>query len=264
MSAEWPLRRLELRVLDLKRESAFYSRLGLTEVRRSASAASFGAGGRELLTLRALPGGQPRPSGMTGLFHLALLLPSRSDLARFARLRGVKFTDASDHLVSEALYFDDPEGNGIEVYADRPREAWKWSGGQVRMDSIRLDVERIAHDAAGVWPGFPPSTRLGHVHLSVADLDRSQAWYERMGMAVTATIPGARFMSWDGYHHHIGLNTWAGDTSPIDERCAGLEGFAIERNSTHVSGRDPDGVRILTDPLGISGDVHQRIRVAAP
>ncbi|HXB04447.1 MAG TPA: VOC family protein [Candidatus Acidoferrum sp.] len=253
MREEWPLKWLELRVLDLDRESAFWRALGLAELRRSDSGARFGAGGRELLTLQALPGGRSRPRGTAGLYHLAVLLPSRGDLARFAKfgISRLKFTDASDHLVSEAIYFNDPEGNGIEVYADRAREAWEWSGSRVRMDSIQLDVERLANDAEGDWSGFPPTTRLGHVHLSVADLDRSQAWYEQMGMAVTATIPGAKFMSWDHYHHHIGLNVWAGrDLSPIAESCAGLAGFVISADSTDGSGQDPDGVRIMTDAQG--------------
>ena len=269
MSAVWPLKRLELRVLDLDRESAFYRALGLAEMQRSASTASFGAGARELLTLRALPGGQPRPGGTAGLYHLAVLLPSHSDLARFTKfgMSRLSFTDASDHLVSESIYFDDPEGNGIEVCADRPREAWVWSGRHVRMDSISLDVERLANEAAGDWSGFPPPTRLGHVHLSVADLDRSQAWYERMGMAVTASIPGARFMSWGGYHHHVGLNVWAArDVSPIAENCAGLAGIAISGNAMDTSGQDPDGVRILTDPSAMSpilGANHDARRVMA-
>ena len=250
MSAQWPLTRLVLRVLDLDRESAFYCELGLGELRCSASTASFGAGGRELITLCALPHGLPRPRGTAGLYHFALLLPSRTDLARFAKfgLNRLTFTGASDHLVSEAIYFDDPEGNGIEVYADRPREAWGWTGSHVHMDSLPLDVECLAQKSEGDWSGFPPSTRLGHMHLSVADLDRSQAWYERMGMAVTATISGARFMSWDHYHHHVGLNVWAGrDLSPVAEGYAGLVGFDISGRSTGTSGQDPDGVRILTD-----------------
>jgi catechol 2,3-dioxygenase len=266
MTAVWPLTRLELRVLDLDRESAFYRGLGFAELRRSPSTASYGAGGRELLTLRALPGGQPRPRGTAGLYHLAILLPSHSDLARFTKfgMRRLTFTDASDHLVSEAIYFNDPENNGIEVYADRPREAWVWSGGHVRMDSISLDFERLANEAAGDWSGFPQSTRLGHIHLSVADLDRSRAWYERMGMAVTATIPGARFMSWGDYHHHIGLNVWSGrDIAPIAASCAGLAGFAISGDSRDVSGEDPDGVRILTDPPGISGSGYQDFQATA-
>jgi catechol 2,3-dioxygenase len=266
MSAAWPLHRLELRVVDLDQQSAFYSALGLAELRRSASTASFGAGGRELLTLRALPGGQPRPRETAGLYHLALLLPSRGDLARFAKfgVDRLSFTDASDHIVSEAIYFNDPEGNGIEVSADRSRDAWVWSGGRVRMDSIPLDVERLASEAAAYWSGFPSSTRLGHLHLSVADLDRSQAWYQVMGMSLTATIPGARFMSWDGYHHHIGLNVWAGrNISPIAESCAGIASFAIRGSSTGVWGKDPDGVTILTDPPGIWGNAHRDVRIGA-
>ena len=195
---------------------------------------------------------------MAGLYHVAFLLPSRRDLARFTKFgrRRLDFTDATDHLVSEAVYFSDPEGNGIEVYADRPRESWVWSGSNVHMDSIPLDIEGLASEAAGDWLGFPPSTRLGHVHLSVADLDRSQAWYQQLGMAMTAAIPGARFMSWDTYHHHVGLNVWAGgEMSPIDENCAGLAGFAIIGTPSAVTRQDPDGVRVFSDPTDVSGAV---------
>ncbi|MGI8597046.1 MAG: VOC family protein [Thermoleophilaceae bacterium] len=157
----------------------------------------------------------PPPRWSSGLFHLALLVPSRAELARAVRRvtgAGGRFTGASDHLVSEALYLNDPEGNGIEIYRDRPREEWEHTGGEVRMSTLALDLDAVmAELPAGDGPdGMPPGTVMGHVHLSVADLAETESFYaDVLGFDVTVrSYPGALFLSAGGYHHHVGANTW--------------------------------------------------------
>ena len=191
-----------------------------------------------------------------------MLLPSDDDLANFAAhapLKGVCFTDASDHIVSQALYFDDPEGNGVEVYADRPLKTWRWHGTRVEMDSIPIDVAALASKSSGLWRGFPDATRMGHIHLRVADLNRSEAWYRTLGLVTTASIPGARFMSWNGYHHQVGINVWSGaGVEAVYEGAAGLAGFAIRGASREDVQRDPDGIRVARSCATPSGNSESR------
>ncbi len=174
-----------------------------------------------LVTLLNRPGAPPRPRGTTGLFHLALLVPTRDELARAVhRVTGAghRFTGASDHLVSEALYLDDPEGNGIEIYRDRPRDEWEREGGELKMGTLPLDLGSVlAGVAAGdAGEGMVAGTRIGHVHLQVADIPAAEAFYVgALGFEpVVRSYPGALFVSAGGYHHHIGLNTWAGEGAP--------------------------------------------------
>ncbi|MHB8839038.1 MAG: VOC family protein [Gemmatimonadaceae bacterium] len=152
--------------------------------------------------------------GRQGLFHFALLLPDRASLGRFlthlAEL-GVH-AGASDHLVSEALYLSDPDGLGIEVYADRPRDSWTHSGRELAMATIALDARAVADAGAGArWSGMPAGTTLGHVHLHVGSLDEARAFYhDALGFdLIVWSYPGALFFSAGGYHHHLGTNTWA-------------------------------------------------------
>ena len=161
-----------------------------------------------------------RPRHSTGLFHTAFLVPSRAELARSVRRvidAGWNFTGASDHLVSEALYLDDPEGNGIEIYRDRPREEWRYEGGQLAMATLPLDLDSVMAelDSDDVGAGAD-GTRIGHVHLQVSQIPPVEAFYEGgLGLDVTtARYPGALFMSAGGYHHHIGTNTWASANAP--------------------------------------------------
>ena len=190
---------------------------------------------RPLVTLVGSPDAPPRPPGTTGLFHLAILVPSRPDLARAIRRvtdSGHRFTGASDHLVSEALYLDDPEGNGIEIYRDRPRAEWRYDDGELQMATLPLDVEGVLASATDTVVGgaMPDGTRIGHVHLQVADLDEAEAFYVgRLGStSACAAFPGALFVSAGGYHHHVGLNTWAGRGAPSPPAGArGLRHFTI-------------------------------------
>jgi catechol 2,3-dioxygenase len=216
---------VHLTVADLERSLTYYGEtVGLKILSRAGPGhAALGAGERELLVLVEQPGAGPG-AGYTGLYHFALLVPDRADLARWlanaARDR-VPLTGLSDHYVSEALYLSDPDGHGIEIYWDRPREVWE---GQVaeRMTTLPLDVDSLLGelDEAELEPfaGLPDGTVMGHVHLKVADVSNTVAFYrDVLGFALMARLgPSAAFLSAGGYHHHVGANTWksAGAPSP--------------------------------------------------
>ena len=243
----WPLGSLELKVLDLEREVEFYERFGLTRITGDASHAVLGAGGSPLLRLAAFAGGRPRPRHTAGLYHFAILLASEQELGGFLRRaleEKLPLTGTSDHLVSQALYFDDPEGNGIEVYADRPRSEWQYPNGRLSMGIEHLDFERLLGIAAGPQPKFSGATVLGHMHLNVGDLDASQAFYESLGMELTAQAGGVmRFLSWDGYHHHVGINLLEGPgAARVAPEVAGLRSFEIRR--LEAAQTDPDGIQL--------------------
>jgi catechol 2,3-dioxygenase len=222
---------------DQRSLADFYEQtVGLGQMDRNGVAALGTEAGKPIVELAAAPEAPPRPPGTTGLFHLAILVPTRLELARALRRvsdSGWRFTGASDHLVSEALYLRDPEGNGIEIYRDRPREEWRHVDGQIEMDTLPLDLEglleEVAHDDSP--PGaMSPGARLGHVHLNVADLPSSEAFYAgALGLDVTVRgYPGALFVSAGGYHHHVGLNTWMGEGAPPPPPGArGLERFEM-------------------------------------
>src|ERR1700682_6724852 len=248
MSSEWPLRAVDLKVLDLEREADFYEWLGLNRLQRDASSATLGVGTAQIVRLKALPGGRSRPRHSAGLFHLAILLPSEEELGGLLQRtleQKLPLTGTSDHFVSQALYFDDPEGNGIEVYADRPRSEWTYPNGQLNIGIDHLDFERLLRIAANSQEKFSNGTVLGHMHLHVGDLDRSQAFYESMGMELMAQAGHVmRFLSWDGYHHHIGINLLEGrGAAPVEPGVAGLKAFEVRR----IDGArtDADGVEVL-------------------
>jgi catechol 2,3-dioxygenase len=214
---------VRLQVADLARSLAWYRRvLGLEPLDRSERAANLGIPGATtpLVELHERPGAAPVPRrGRLGLYHYAILLPHRSALGGFLR----HLTDIgerpgmSDHLVSEALYLTDPDGLGIEVYADRPRSAWRHEDRQLTMATNPLDVEAVLGAAGGEpWSGMPSGTVLGHVHLFVADLERAAAFYHAgLGLdKIVWSYPGALFLSAGGYHHHLGVNTWATGAAP--------------------------------------------------
>src|SRR5262245_52154530 len=210
---------------DLDRAIRFYqTRLGLTLHRRDTSTASLGAGpGTDDLLVLTESASARRFHGVTGLYHFAILVPTRLDLAQSLRRlvdSGTVMQGFADHGVSEAIYLADPDGNGIEIYRDRPREQWPFgSDGQLQMGTLPLDVERLLNDLGKEpiwWPGLPAGTKMGHVHLHVSHLESSEQFYvnvlgfnlmQRYGHA-------ALFVSAGGYHHHVGLNTWAGVGSP--------------------------------------------------
>src|SRR5437763_3635074 len=185
--SDWPLGALELKVSDLTHEVEFYEWFGLTRAGGDDRHAAMSAGGAPILRLTAMPNGKQRPRHTAGLFHFAILLPAEQELGAFLR-RAIEeklpLTGFADHFVSQALYFDDPEGNGIEVYADRPRSEWRYPGGRLNIGTEPLDFERLLRIASPPDKNLPAGTVLGHMHLNVGDLDRSQAFYESLGMEV--------------------------------------------------------------------------------
>ena len=247
MSDSWPLRSVTLKVLDLSAQIAFYLQFGFALREESSDTAVLSAGDFEL-TLIALKRGRPRPSHTAGLFHFAILLPHRESLGSFikhASHHSWNFVGAADHLVSEALYFSDPEGNGIEVYADRPRERWTWKNERVAMDTLPLDLDALAEISSQDWLGFPAGTRLGHMHLTVGDLDSSQSFYESLGLRLTADWGSFRFLSWDDYHHHVAINLLSGrNARHVTPDISGLAGFSIRSSSLPTKRTDPSGIEL--------------------
>jgi catechol 2,3-dioxygenase len=269
---------VRLTVADLAATADFYARvIGLVQLTRDGDVATLGTpDGVALVELVERADAAPRPRGSSGLFHLALLLPTRADLAlalrRLATARH-PLDGASDHLVSEALYLSDPEGNGIENYRDRPREEWQHEpGGEIKMATLPLDVDAIVDEMpAGVTsqtpnPSVPAGARIGHVHLQVSDVEQAEAFYNGvLGFEVVVRgYPGALFVSAGGYHHHIGLNTWSsagGVPNTPDTR--GLDRFEIVlpdaaavaevRDRLAAAGTpalESDGALFASDPFG--------------
>jgi catechol 2,3-dioxygenase len=206
---------VSLTVADLDRSVAFYREtIGLVELAREDGRAALGANGTELVVLVEQPGAKPAPRA-TGLFHLALRVPSRAELARWlahAARERIPLDGLSDHFVSEAIYLADPDGHGIEIYADRPREHWQ---GQVaRMTTLPLDVAGLLSElddpAGDAFPGLAAGTEMGHVHLQVASVPDAIGFYrDVLGFELMATYgEQAAFLSAGGYHHHVGVNTW--------------------------------------------------------
>ena len=206
---------VHLTVADLQRSVDYYrAAIGLAVLERADGRVTLGAGSTALLVLVEEPGARPS-AGHTGLFHFALLVPERADLARWlahAAADRVPMTGMSDHFVSEALYLSDPDGHGIEIYWDRPRDVWE---GQVaeRMTSLPLDVQDLIGtlgEPPGDYAGLPSRTVMGHVHLRVANVAESVAFYrDVLGFALMAQLGSqAAFLAAGGYHHHIGANTW--------------------------------------------------------
>ncbi|MFV0410651.1 MAG: VOC family protein [Paracoccus sp. (in: a-proteobacteria)] len=252
--------RLALRVRDLDRVGDFYQRvIGLDRIAGDGEALMLGQGDLPLIELRRDRAAQSEPRG-AGLFHTAFLLPSRGDLGRWlehARTLALPLDGASDHLVSEAVYLHDPEGNGIEVYADRPRETWNSNGHEVQMASAPMDVAGVLAAGGGAgWNGAPSGTVIGHVHLQLGDIPAAEAFYaDRLGFDVTARLPQASFFATGGYHHHLAGNTWRSCGARMrDEGAAGLDELFLAVDAQRMAGlgfcdvRDPWGNRITVLP----------------
>jgi catechol 2,3-dioxygenase len=239
MPDEVHIRHVHLQVSDLDAALAFYGHLlGFQHVGRNGATATLSATGQApyhiLLTER--PGARPKPARTTGLYHVAIRFPRRHALARaFRRLVEHRwpFQGFSDHRVSETLYLADPGGNGLELHVDRPQDRWSWQHGQVTMATDPLDAEVLLSKAARdpeAWNGVHPETDIGHVHLHVSDLGRAETSYHGiLGLDVTQrSYPGALFLSAGGYHHHLGVNVWAGvGASPPPPKALGLLSFAF-------------------------------------
>jgi catechol 2,3-dioxygenase len=266
--------KVRLRVADLDDLSAFYERvIGLQAVERDGDLTRLGAaGGEPVIELLGAPDAPRAPGFSTGLFHLAILVPDRAELARsLQRVAGAgwRLTGASDHLVSEALYLRDPEGNGIEIYRDRPREEWRRNGEELAMATLPLDLESVLGELGPgeqAANGMPSGTTMGHVHLQVADIPAAEGFYHRaLGLDVMVrSYPGALFLAAGGYHHHLGVNTWQSQGAPAPpDGALGLDRYelvlpsAAERDAAAdrvgAAGGDPErldeGV-LATDPSG--------------
>ena len=268
-----------LQISDLKRSLHFYEDLvGLrrkrTHGRRVALAAS--PEGTPPLLLTEFPGARPKPPRTTGLYHIAIRYPTRRELARaFKRLYddGSEFQGFSDHLVSEAIYLADPDGNGVELYVDRPREAWVSRAGQIEMATEALDMDNLLGELdedESASKEADPKTDMGHVHLHVSDLQKAERLYHTtLGFDITQrSYPGALFMSAGGYHHHIGVNTWAGrDASAPPAGSAGLLSVGIKvptRETTDVLKKRLDEHQIPYDIQTLDIIQKEVLRVKDP
>ncbi|CCM74837.1 VOC family protein [Rhizobium mesoamericanum] len=219
-------------VTDLPLVSSFYqSMLGLGVIEKSASGEVLGVDGTPLLSLTTGKHVRVAPRDAAGLFHTAFLMPSRTELARWLRHaahNNVVLDGASDHLVSEAIYLSDPEGNGIEIYADRPHEQWKFhQDGQVEMATLRLDLQSLYNSVApdDAWAGMADGTAIGHIHLQVGNIPEADAFYrDVLGLKLMAQRPGASFFATGGYHHHVAANIW--NSRGAGTRADGMTGLS--------------------------------------
>jgi catechol 2,3-dioxygenase len=227
----------ELAVSDLSRSADFYERvLGLPLISRAGDSALLGPDReRPLLALTALADPTPAPPGSTGLFHVAWLHPSRAALAETVRrVVGERWPidGAADHGVSEALYLSDPDGLGIEIYVDRPRELWERpaDGHGVKMVTLPLDLDGLLTESAEATVAMPAGIAIGHVHLKVSDVPRAVAFYrDALGLDEQARLPSAGFLSAGGYHHHVGVNSWqSAGGAPAPDSAPGLRRVEFE------------------------------------
>ena len=263
---------VRLQVSDLSQSVAYYEQVIGLRVIAAGNPTTLSPHGddRPLVTLQTSPGIRHATRGAFGLYHFAILLPARAALGRFAAHlseRGVR-VGAADHLVSESLYLWDPDGLGIEVYADRARSSWQLNGRELAMTTDPLDIASvIAAGSGSAWDGVPAGTTMGHVHLSVGSLEVAENFYHR-GLGFDKTVwsyPGALFLAADGYHHHLGTNTWSSGPSPSADQAQLLEwelvvpseegvaaaadslrsvGYASERVTHGVTVADPWGTRV--------------------
>ena len=265
---------VRLIVSQLDRSRAFYERaIGLRATELDDGTLALGTdAGPTLIELRGDSSAPALDRRATGLYHLAILVPTRRDLAfALARVAQARWPldGASDHLVSEALYLSDPDGNGIEIYRDRPRHDWPRSGDQLQMSTLPLDLDGLIdelRDVSELQAHAPAGTRIGHVHLQVADLAEAEAFYHGvLGFDVTVRgYPGALFVSAGGYHHHIGLNTWhSAGSGPPAPGSVGLRHYEVELPDSaelrvvlgrvHAAGietADVPGGTLVRDPSG--------------
>ncbi|MGV8936085.1 MAG: VOC family protein [Allorhizobium sp.] len=252
-------------VRDLDTVSAYYQRvLGLKPLETSASGVVLGTGGKPLLTLSTRGDAAKAPRNAAGLFHTAFLLPNRAALAQWlahAAQSNVALDGAADHLVSEAIYLSDPEGNGIEVYADRPVADWKFhADGTVEMATLALDLQALYDSAAPVpFAGMADGSAIGHMHLQVGAIPQADAFYEGvLGLKKMASYPGASFFGSGTYHHHIAANIWnsRGATSR-EAAMTGLSDYSLTFNDKPALQTALKTLESLEIPVNRSGEVFQ-------
>lgn len=246
-----------LTVRDLTRSADFYAHaLGLAKLASDGTEATMGAGDRALVRLIADPAARQRSPREAGLFHTAILLPDRAALGAWvhhASATRLPVQGASDHKVSEAIYFADPEGNGIEIYIDRPRSAWTKPDGTIHMTTDPLDIEDLAAAAKSPWKAAPEGTVVGHVHLQVGDVKQAEDFYNgTLGFPVTAHYPGAAFYGSGGYHHHLATNIWNSRGVGPRTPSTGLSAVEILADAPSQAAIKAKAGRLtdLTDPWG--------------
>lgn len=251
-------------VRDLPMVSAWYQQImGLKPIETSASGETLGVGGVPLMTLTTSTNAAIAPQSAPGLFHTAFLVPDRTELGRWlAHIahNNVPLQGASDHLVSEAIYLGDPEGNGIEVYRDRPRSEWNYlQDGMVKMATLPLDLQAI-YDAAPKtgWTGMADGTAIGHIHLQVSDIPQANSFFrDVLGLDLMATYPGASFFASGKYHHHIGANIWNSRGAKKRETAmTGLSDYTIQFNDAARLQAALAGLEKLEIPVTRNGEVH--------
>lgn len=263
--------KVNLKVLDLQRSLGFYQDvIGFQILEQSEKSAVLTADGKSaLLEIEQPDDVIPKQPRTTGLYHFAILLPSRSDLGSVLKhLLKLQYPlqGGSDHLVSEALYLADPDGNGIEIYADRSPTQWNWKNGEVEMSTDPIDVEGLLAEGHDEWSKLPEGTIMGHIHLHVSELEKTKEFYcQGLGFEIVCKYGNqALFISTGGYHHHIGLNIWNGLGAPQpSENSVGLIDYTLvypsenEREkvsqrlkelSFHVTAKETGYV--TTDPSG--------------
>lgn len=231
--------------------------LGLTVMEHSATAAMLGSGGVKLLALEAYPDAASESRNAAGLYHTAFLMPTRKDLARWlvhAAIHRVPMSGFADHRVSESVYLDDPEGNGIEVYADRDPSLWQWSAGTVTMATDQLDIDdlvSLTDTRVSDYAHAPDGLRIGHVHLRVGDLAAANGFYRStIGFDPTRERNGAAFLSSGHYHHHLGLNVWqSAGAGRRDQAATGLAWFSLEIEKPDLFAAKEDRLRQAGVPL---------------
>lgn len=274
------LGQVRLQVANLDRSLEWYDRVLGLRAANSASGSSVLAAADGTPLVELVERKDARPGGMErrlGLFHYAILLPSRASLAAFAEHVddvGIQ-VGASDHLVSEAFYLSDPDGLGIEVYADRPRESWQRINRELVMATEPIDIRGLLAEPHDAWSGMPRGTTMGHLHLHVGDIKQGSDFYsEALGLdRIVLRYPGALFMSAGGYHHHLGTNTWAGPTArpareddaqllewniivpdggEVEEASRSIEGAGhdVKREGAALVARDPWGQQLRLTPQG--------------
>lgn len=251
-----------LTVVDLPMVSAFYQKaMGLSTIETSASGETLGVEGRPLLTLTTAGHAARAPRNAPGLFHTAFLVPDRRALGRWlahAAHNNVALTGASDHLVSEAIYLDDPEGNGIEIYRDRDRSEWNYvADGTVKMATNRLDLQALYDEAPkDGWTGQENGTAIGHIHLQVSDIPEADAFFrDVLGLDVMARYPGASFFSTGKYHHHVAANVWNSRGQPKRQSgMTGLSDYTIRFNDPAKLDAAVKKLDELAIPTARSGD----------
>ncbi|MFG1396790.1 VOC family protein [Roseixanthobacter pseudopolyaromaticivorans] len=275
LSAALRLGAVHLRTRAPEVLATFYEQVvGLTRLATQDPRIVLGAGDTPIIVLEEAPDAVAPPARAPGLFHTAIRVPDRASLAvrmNVLRARGIPFA-ASDHLVSEALYLDDPDGNGIEIYRDRPKADWFKPDGTLEMATLRLDLRSLAAESAQLGPA-PAGTDVGHVHLKVSDLAAAHRyWVELAGFEVMARYPGALFVSAGKYHHHLGLNVWhSQEAAPPPANASGLAWFEIVLPPAEIAAlkarfaaaaqplSESEGAVLLVDPSGN----HARVTAGA-